>query len=277
MESVQPAPRTFAKIRNDARRSGPRDRWGFKIKSLLVQSRQYLDQFEGVMEFCVPVGPVSRLLSHRFREVSVFRRNTALAGFRQEAVDVHREQTPLGVLKGLMTRGRSQCCRPTDCHRNDVVTRVPLLFEMTEVQLLDDPFQNAVERCPRQVTSRTPKVRPKSIFRSFDMHCYSLAHCFLPYSGWWRRQPAIAGDAPRMWLENRIAGAHPPTTSKNASAAWLSFRRAGYTKRILRSTSISSTFTSQSRPWLSSCSTHMRGRNATPSLRSTILRIASTG
>src|SRR5205085_5028351 len=68
----------------------------------------------------------------------------------------------------------------------------------------------------------------------------------------------------------------PSTSSRKAFAAWLSARRAGYTSRMGRSIFSSGTRTSHRVPCSISCSTHIRGRNATPSLRCTIRRIVST-
>jgi uncharacterized protein (TIGR03437 family) len=66
-----------------------------------------------------------------------------------------------------------------------------------------------------------------------------------------------------------------PSTSRNARAAWLNARRAGYTSLILRSTCNSFTRISHNIFCSISCSTHILGRNATPMLLCTSLRIAS--
>ncbi len=64
----------------------------------------------------------------------------------------------------------------------------------------------------------------------------------------------VSRQGPRLaaWESKSRRGgrAHPPTTSRNAFAAWLSARRAGYTRRILRSTFSSFTLTSSQQPLL---------------------------
>ncbi|HET8900493.1 MAG TPA: hypothetical protein VFM84_01040, partial [Holophagaceae bacterium] len=67
-----------------------------------------------------------------------------------------------------------------------------------------------------------------------------------------------------------------PTNSKNAFAAWLNGRFATDTRKIFLSKRSSFTCTSFNTPCLTSWSTHIRGRKATPSPACTMRRMLST-
>jgi spermidine synthase len=120
-----------------------------------------------------------------------------------------------------------------------------------------------------------PAIHRSLAYRSLAYRSPSRAGPIRPLG--YLRARASDARASRSWFVPSGCGfwLRGPTNSRNASAAWLSARRAGCTSRIGRATLISFTFTSRTMPCRISSATHMCGRNATPSLRCTILRIDS--